>query len=342
VQGGVEAFADSDIVVDASAGGTVEVDVTVSLNAWSSEPCRNHGWAFLPVGDDGWEFYSADGDEPPQLHVVTRPSVSNQVIVPGDEWQYFKGTREPPLVWNQLGFAPGADWLGGATGIGYGDGDDVTVLDDMRGNYPSIFCRREFVLRSAVSALRLRIDYDDGFAAFINGVEVARSTSLAAPNASLMWDMLASRGRDAGVSEVYELPTSSLVSGTNVLAIQVHNATLDSSDLSVIPELLADYVFDAGGECESLFRRGDCNDDDKVDISDAVCVLNWLFLGADSPGCIAVTNSNGDAGADISDATYLLNHLFLGGPPPAAPFPECGPMPDGEELACETPPASCR
>jgi ELWxxDGT repeat protein len=90
------------------------------------------------------------------------------------------------------------------------------------------------------------------------------------------------------------------------------------------------------------FHRGDCNDDGTVDISDAVCILNWLFLGGAAPGCVAVTNTNGDAGEDISDATYLLNHLFLGGPAPVAPFSECGPgtLPT-DERACEIAPNNC-
>lgn len=76
--------------------------------------------------------------------------------------------------------------------------------------------------------------------------------------------------------------------------------------------------------CSQLFRRGDCNDDGKADMSDASFLLNWLFLGGPAPGCIAAANTNGEAGTDLSDATYLLNHLFLGGPPPRAPFPDCG------------------
>jgi hypothetical protein len=90
-----------------------------------------------------------------------------------------------------------------------------------------------------------------------------------------------------------------------------------------------------------FFLRGDCNDDGGVNISDAICILGWLFLGEEEPACVAVTNANGDEGADLSDAVYLLRYLFLGSPPPVEPFPDCGPMPDDEELACETPPVSC-
>ncbi len=88
------------------------------------------------------------------------------------------------------------------------------------------------------------------------------------------------------------------------------------------------------------FRRGDCNDDGNLNISDAVCTLEWLFLGGATPGCVAATNTNGDDAADITDATYLLNHLFAGGPAPAQPFPDCGPgmLPADEELGCANPP----
>jgi PKD repeat protein len=92
------------------------------------------------------------------------------------------------------------------------------------------------------------------------------------------------------------------------------------------------------------FRRGDCNDDTRVDISDASCVLNWLFLGTASPGCAAAVDANGDGRTDIADATYLLNHLFLGGAAPAAPYPDCGigAAAGDAALGCLTPPEACR
>lgn len=92
------------------------------------------------------------------------------------------------------------------------------------------------------------------------------------------------------------------------------------------------------------FRRGDCNGDSAVDMSDALCILNWLFLAGHEPGCVASTNSNGDGAADMSDAVSLLGHLFLGGPAPVTPFPDCGPgLLDADmSLGCRNPPASCQ
>ena len=95
------------------------------------------------------------------------------------------------------------------------------------------------------------------------------------------------------------------------------------------------------GEVES-FLRGDCNDDGSVDISDASCILNWLFLGGLGLGCLASANTNADSGADISDATYLLNFLFLGGPSPVAPYPDCGVGTQPTDVEnCAIPPANC-
>ena len=88
------------------------------------------------------------------------------------------------------------------------------------------------------------------------------------------------------------------------------------------------------------FLRGDCNDDGNVNLADAVCILNWLFAGEATPGCIAALNTNGDDDVNITDAVSLLSFLFAGGPPPVDPFPDCGPgaLAADEELGCENPP----
>ncbi len=104
------------------------------------------------------------------------------------------------------------------------------------------------------------------------------------------------------------------------------------------------YEFVAGG-CDSTaieFLRGDTNDDGPVNLADAVFILEWLFSGRVEPQCVATTNVNGDSGTNIADPTFLLNWLFVVGPPPAAPFPDCGPgaLPS-DEGACEIAPKSC-
>lgn len=83
------------------------------------------------------------------------------------------------------------------------------------------------------------------------------------------------------------------------------------------------------GDCEVgaavvHFLRGDCNSDGEMNLSDAVCILEGLFLGNLTARCLAATNVNGDGTVDIADPVCLLDHLFGGGPAPLRPFPECG------------------
>jgi hypothetical protein len=166
----------------------------------------------------------------------------------GETWRYFKGTQEPPAAWKDAGFADGS-WLPGTTGIGYGDNDDATTLTDMQAGYMTIFCRKTFTVadRTAVDELVLSVVIDDGFYAYLNGAQVAEynvtspAFDAAAPVA------LEPATVDIDISAFKSL----LVNGTNVLAIQVHNAGLNSSDLSFNPRLV-DRTTTIGGGSEQL------------------------------------------------------------------------------------------
>lgn len=173
-----------------------------------------------------------------------QPAKDTRLIRTGDIWTYFKGSVAPPSTWNRIDFDD-SRWLTGATGIGYGDNDDETELDDMRriegeqAGYLSVFLRREFYVAdpAAIENLILRVDYDDGFVAYLNGREVARSNISGFPPA---YNREADDNHEAGLPEDFDLSrrVNLLRQGTNLLAIQVHNLNITSSDLSMIPELL--------------------------------------------------------------------------------------------------------
>src|SRR5262245_14858284 len=106
------------------------------------------------------------------------PSLGAQetpLVAIGDEWLYAKGDVAPPEDWFDPAFDD-SSWIPGPTGIGYGDNDDATLLTDMQNAYLSVFARRRFpgVAPGGITTLTLRITYDDGFVAYLNGSEVAR------------------------------------------------------------------------------------------------------------------------------------------------------------------------
>ena len=91
-------------------------------------------------------------------------------------------------------------------------------------------------------------------------------------------------------------------------------------------------VFGAG--TEARFLRGDSNGDRKIQLSDAVHVLGYLFLGTGAPACLDAADGNDDGRLELTDAIYVLSYLFLGGLPPPAPFPNAGTDPTADDLGC--------
>jgi len=173
----------------------------------------------------------------PQLVDFVFPAAPPPPIVAieiGDLWRYFKGTVHPGVSWTLPGFDD-SSWASGQTGIGYGDADDATVLTDMQNNYLTVYTRRGFSVPdpAAVVELTLYIDYDDGFVAAINGNEVVRRGVPQGQDEST-----AATSHEAGDPETIDIANRSvLVAGANLISIEVHNTSLGSSDLSLLPRL---------------------------------------------------------------------------------------------------------
>ena len=82
------------------------------------------------------------------------------------------------------------------------------------------------------------------------------------------------------------------------------------------------------------FRRGDCNDDGKCDIADAVWMVSELFGEGPPTRCREAADCNDDGVQDISDVIHSIGYQFLGTPPPPPPYPDCGIDPDSTPESC--------
>jgi len=178
-------------------------------------------------------------------------------IAIGAVWKYFKGTAEPspppsPPTWAGIGFSD-TSWLEGPSGFGYGPdcaASRGTTLGDMQNGYLSLYLRRKFHVDNpaAVTSLTLTVDYDDAWIAYLNGQEVARSASMGGTaGVPTAYNAIAASGHECSVcdgppcnpAEAFGLSTAPLVSGTNVIALHVHNQSLASSDFTLAPTLTA-------------------------------------------------------------------------------------------------------
>lgn len=160
-------------------------------------------------------------------------------VFPETQWKYIEPTANLN-GWTSLLYNDNA-WSSGKCGIGNGDGDDSTLVTI---GALSVYLRKTFVIPNitAITNALLHIDYDDGFVAYLNGTEIARSgMSGTPPN----WDELAADHEAVmylgGTPERFSINPavlqSAIVNGANVLAIELHNTSPNSSDLSAIPYL---------------------------------------------------------------------------------------------------------
>ena len=162
------------------------------------------------------------------------------ILDTGAEWRFRQGTApfsEPTLRWTEADHDDG-DWAVGPSGFGFGDDDDMTLLDDMKGNYTSVALRKRFELPgsqlTAPGDFFLGVDYDDGFCAFLNGAEIARANC---PE-EVTWDQRATGSREAGEEQLFPVDRQLLREGENVIAVAGFNRSLGNSDFSLIPRLV--------------------------------------------------------------------------------------------------------
>ncbi|MEX2186258.1 MAG: lamin tail domain-containing protein [Pirellulales bacterium] len=164
----------------------------------------------------------------------------------GATWRYLDNGSDQGTAWTASGYndTPGQNgWQQGAAQLGYGDDDETTTVDDggdPENRYVTTYFRKSFDVANpaAIVSMTARVLRDDGVALYLNGVEIARNNL--APGAA--FDTLASAtvsGADETVFNTFgNLSLASLVAGTNVLAVEVHQAALNSSDISFDLELL--------------------------------------------------------------------------------------------------------
>jgi len=161
------------------------------------------------------------------------------IVLDGSSWDYLVPNSQPASTWQDPGF-DATSWPQGISGFGYGDGDDATVIESTM----SIYLRHQFEVENIddwVDAV-FSMDYDDGFVAYLNGIEIARGNA-GLPGDFVAWNQDLTIDHEAvlytgGTPEFFDLDFGALVvEGTNTVAIEVHNANPWSSDLTARPFL---------------------------------------------------------------------------------------------------------
>lgn len=205
-----------------------------------TEPGAAQTTALLP-GTGVYQLRLTASDGPLSAHddlliTVQRPAVDQVLVAAGSPWRYLDTGTNLGTAWREPDYDDSA-WPSGPAQLGYGDGDEATVLSfgpDSRNKYPTTYFRKRFAVMEAASAteLTLAVVRDDGVVVYLNGVEVMRDNM---PEGDITFESRANTavgGADESTFIERALDPSLLVEGENVLAVEIHQANPTSSDIS--------------------------------------------------------------------------------------------------------------
>jgi hypothetical protein len=180
---------------------------------------------------------SGTGTNSAELQVSAGIDVAPAFIAAGAIWRYFDKTNDPGAAWRSNSFND-SGWSTGAARLGYGNDGEVTKITSNR-QWATYFRRSFYVPNPTnVTSLSARLTRDDAAIIYLNGAEVWRDTNFAAGAITNTTPALVALG---GADETnwltQSLAPSDLIAGWNLLAAQVHNQSLTSSDLGFDFEL---------------------------------------------------------------------------------------------------------
>jgi VCBS repeat-containing protein len=165
---------------------------------------------------------------------ASTPAVQSLVSA-GANWKYLDNGSNQGTAWFQPAFSD-TSWPSGPAKLGYGDGDEAQIVGfgpDASNKYPTTYFRHTFNATnvSSIGNLTLALKRDDGAAIYLNGNEIVRDGLI--PSATFSDYALNSVGGDDELTFFgFDIDPTFLVDGTNVLAVEIHQATPASSDLS--------------------------------------------------------------------------------------------------------------
>ena len=170
-------------------------------------------------------------------------AVAQVTLVPtGSTWRYLDSGNDLGSTWRGSGFSD-ASWDSGPAELGYGDDDEATLLDfgpnpDLK--FTTYYFRHTFNVgdASSITNLKARLLRDDGAVVYLNGVEAFRQNM---PTGEVTFATFAP-GAVANLDESTFFDSSInpalLMTGANLLAVEIHQTATNSSDISFDLQLI--------------------------------------------------------------------------------------------------------
>jgi autotransporter-associated beta strand protein len=171
------------------------------------------------------------------ISVGTNVFIAPTLISAGAAWRYFDRTNDLGTAWRSNSYND-STWSSGPARLGYGGDGEITKLASNR-QWTTYF-RRQFYMANPtnVFSLNARLTRDDAAVVYLNGIEVWRDTNfVSVPITNQTPALVALGGADETNWLSSSLAPSNLIAGWNLLAAEVHNQSLSSTDIGFDFEL---------------------------------------------------------------------------------------------------------
>ncbi|MDR4497295.1 MAG: DUF839 domain-containing protein [Candidatus Scalindua sp.] len=181
-----------------------------------------------------------------QAHSLKGLPIDGVLVPAGATWKYLDNGSDQGTAWKEFSFDD-TGWSAGPAELGYGDGDEETAVSfgpNTSNKFITTYFRHSFdiVNASKIRNLILKILRDDGAVVYLNGTEILRSNM---PAETITYNTFASQDTpDENIFFENSVDTDFLKDGENVLAVEIHQGSSSSSDISF--NLQLDIGYDPG------------------------------------------------------------------------------------------------
>ena len=162
-------------------------------------------------------------------------------------WRYLDDGSNQGTSWRATRFDD-SGWSSGPAELGYGDSDEATIVNrgPTRGRYATTYFRGSTNIPdpSTFVNFTISVTYDDAYAIYVNGTEVARHAGL---TNNAPFDEYANNTVGNNANDTLTIPASAFVAGNNVVAVEIHQSSASSSDISFALSLTGEISGGAQG-----------------------------------------------------------------------------------------------
>lgn len=284
------------IVGAATWTSTTSATNTKSITGLSAT--SNYEWQVQTVCASGSTAFTTSST----FSTTALAAFTDSLVTTNAVWKYLDNGTNQGTTWNTSAFNDAA-WASGAAQLGYGDGDEATVVSygsSSTAKYITTYFRKSFSVTnlSSYNFLKMQLMRDDGAVVYINGTEVFRSNM---PTGTITYTSVATAavaGTDESAWFSADLNTSSIINGTNVIAVEIHQNVATSSDISFKLRLMGGYA-----NAASLVRSAYLNS-----VSPSGIVVRWRTdLATDSK--VSFGTTLGAYTNSITNSSVTTEHI---------------------------------